>query len=573
MVSKTARRVLALLLLAGGPAAAEIYVGTYSGSLLVFPDGANGAQAPVRTITGLQTTLRFDWQVAIDALHGEVFALGGNGIVVFPLDATGNATPTRTISISIPGQTIWGLALDAVRDQLVVATSDNDSTSRILVYSRLASGAAAPLRTIAGSATKMTRVRNIAVDAVTGEIFVTSQNSPTQALLVFGPNANGNVAPIRTIQGPKTGLLYPNGVYIDRLHSEVLVADQAAGVLAYPQLGNGDISPLRHIVGALTLIPAAWAVSLLGDDEIAVVDSPEIATGSVSIFPRTANGNVAPRRHIAGDSSLDGSPAGLAVAEPTLFLHDRRFAVEATWTTPNGEVGSGHPVTLGDGDTGYFWFFSPANVETVVKALDGCAVNQRFWLFAGGLTNVRVALRVTDLATGNVRGYVNPLNKPFQPIQDVSAFATCPAAASASGRHEIDASAVAAELAAATEAAASAIDSTLAGCPGICLNNSRFQVEATWTLPDGSHGEAHGVKLTADTAYQWFFAPSNVETVIKVIDGCALNQHYWVFSGGLTNVAVELRVLDTQNGARVNYFNPKGTAFRPIQDVNAFACN
>jgi hypothetical protein len=72
------------------------------------------------------------------------------------------------------------------------------------------------------------------------------------------------------------------------------------------------------------------------------------------------------------------------------------------------------------------WFFSSVNVETVVKVINACALNNRFWVFAGGLTDVRVDLKVTDTKNGTVKTYVNPLGAPFQPIQDTSAFATCP---------------------------------------------------------------------------------------------------------------------------------------------------
>lgn len=104
---------------------------------------------------------------------------------------------------------------------------------------------------------------------------------------------------------------------------------------------------------------------------------------------------------------------------------NNRFRLTSTYRTPSGSTGSGMAVPLTT-DTGYFWFFSQTNVEMVVKVLNGCGVNARYWLFAGGLTNVEVRLTVTDTLTGAVRTYLNPLNTPFQPIQDTGAFATCP---------------------------------------------------------------------------------------------------------------------------------------------------
>jgi hypothetical protein len=98
--------------------------------------------------------------------------------------------------------------------------------------------------------------------------------------------------------------------------------------------------------------------------------------------------------------------------------------VTAAWQTSTGSgLGTAIP---GTSDTGQFWFFSSQNVEMVVKVLNGCGFNQRYWVFAGGLTNVAVTMNVTDMANGTVKTYTNPANTAFQPIQDTSAFATCP---------------------------------------------------------------------------------------------------------------------------------------------------
>lgn len=61
--------------------------------------------------------------------------------------------------------------------------------------------------------------------------------------------------------------------------------------------------------------------------------------------------------------------------------------------------------------------------------------------------------------------------------------------------------------------------------------------------------------------------------VVKVIDGCALNQRSWVFFAATTNVGFELRVTDTELGTTRSYTNPLGTAALPVQDTLAFACS
>ena len=116
---------------------------------------------------------------------------------------------------------------------------------------------------------------------------------------------------------------------------------------------------------------------------------------------------------------------GDCVSSPThLCLKDGRFRVEATWETAQGGTGSGRPAAL-TSDTGYFWFFDQANVEVIVKVLDGCGLNDRYWAFASGLTNVKVSLTIVDTVSGATKTYVNPQGRPFQPVLDTNAFQTC----------------------------------------------------------------------------------------------------------------------------------------------------
>ena len=116
-------------------------------------------------------------------------------------------------------------------------------------------------------------------------------------------------------------------------------------------------------------------------------------------------------------------PSGCSANSTTLCLSNGRFRVQTRWATSNGQSGDGQAVPI-TGDTGYFWFFNSANVEMVLKVLDACP--SRYWVFAGGLTNVQVTMTVTDTKTGTVKTYNNPQGQAFQPIQDTNAFATCP---------------------------------------------------------------------------------------------------------------------------------------------------
>lgn len=119
-------------------------------------------------------------------------------------------------------------------------------------------------------------------------------------------------------------------------------------------------------------------------------------------------------------------------------------------------------------------------------------------------------------------------------------------------------------------ATATTFDACGGGPDTLCLNNGRFQVSMTWRTSDGQVGPGHPVVLSSDSAYFWFFQSSNVEAVVKVLDGCALSQTYWVFATGLTNVETHLTVIDTLTSQEKHYTNPPGQAFLPLQDTNAF---
>ncbi|HKD19549.1 MAG TPA: hypothetical protein VKG23_16975 [Thermoanaerobaculia bacterium] len=111
----------------------------------------------------------------------------------------------------------------------------------------------------------------------------------------------------------------------------------------------------------------------------------------------------------------------------------------------------------------------------------------------------------------------------------------------------------------------------VAGPNALCLNGGRFRLGATFGSSAGS-GAATAVSLTDDSGYLWFFDPTNIEIVAKVLNGCSIDAHYWVFLAGLTNVGATLTVTDSQTGIARTYTNTAGQAFAPVQDVNAFAC-
>ncbi|MEM1178034.1 MAG: GDSL-type esterase/lipase family protein [Acidobacteriota bacterium] len=288
----------------------------------------------------------------------------------------------------------------------------------------------------------------------------------------------------------------------------------------------------------------------------------------------------------AASRPLDVEPC--VPGDQTLCLNEERFQIEVEWRDFDGNEGVGQAVSL-TSDTGYFWFFDPANVELVLKVLDGQAFNERFWVFYGALSTVQYTITVTDTERGLRRIYNNPLEN-LASVGDTSAFPGDPEDAelgAGSNSFVID---LGAEFGVDPDGAtrtAWAVPFPKASSPSarssltkeefvcvvddesLCLNQSRFQVRARWADFDGNTGVGRAVPLTSDTGYFWFFSPTNVEVMVKVLDGLGFNNAYWVFFGALTNVELEVEVTDTMTGEQVLYTNPLGN-FGSRADTSAF---
>ena len=139
-------------------------------------------------------------------------------------------------------------------------------------------------------------MHDIRYNEVNDEIIV--PNPFANALLVFRGGANGQEAPIRIIQGPKTELDGPDRMDVDTIHREIFVPDSNQ-VLVFSLDANGDVAPLRAIRGPDTQI-AGQSLAVDPINNLIAVTGRE---RSILIFDRTANGNVKPLRIIKGNNT------------------------------------------------------------------------------------------------------------------------------------------------------------------------------------------------------------------------------------------------------------------------------
>jgi hypothetical protein len=183
-----------------------LYVADYSGDLAIFSANASGAATPNRYLSGSLTQLTSPGGLdglAVDGsgyLYVSVYSSTTGSILVFAPGATGNVAPVRTITAAgaVPLGSPRGLALDAAGD-LYAINYNSVNGDTIVEFAPGASGAAIPLKTIAGTSTGFATLNGLCVDNA-GNIYVLNEtisgNTVTSfGMDVFGPSATGNVPP------------------------------------------------------------------------------------------------------------------------------------------------------------------------------------------------------------------------------------------------------------------------------------------------------------------------------------------------------------------------------------------
>ncbi|MEM7350651.1 MAG: penicillin acylase family protein [Acidobacteriota bacterium] len=108
-----------------------------------------------------------------------------------------------------------------------------------------------------------------------------------------------------------------------------------------------------------------------------------------------------------------------------LCFQNNRFQATIDWTAP-ASVGMGRSVAFSSDASGNFYFFDPVNWEILVKVLNGCSINNHYWVFASAATDVGWTLTIEDTETGQIWSGSNPLGQRSPAITDTEAFATCP---------------------------------------------------------------------------------------------------------------------------------------------------
>ncbi len=262
-------------------------------------------------------------------------------------------------------------------------------------------------------------------------------------------------------------------------------------------------------------------------------------------------------------------------------LGSGRFKAEISWRDYAGRTGTAQTVPFGTDDSALFWFFSADNWEMLVKVIDGCSLNDRFWVYSAASTDVEYTLTVTDTATGARRTYTNLLGQAALANTDSSAFATCNAQAAAAVEsisgpityaQDVIETLRQPDLYAQLLEAEGTAGACIPSDQEACLEGGRFSARITWRDYAGHTGAGHAVPFgSSNSGLFWFFNSDNWEMLVKVVDGCALNGQFWVFAAATTDVEYRLTITDSFTGSVRTYENSLGERSPAITDTAAFA--
>lgn len=259
-----------------------------------------------RVIVGDKTDVQFNSCVFVDPANGDVYSVEndiGDVIVTFSHDATGNAAPIRRLRVT---HRAYAMAIDEENQEFFVSVQH---PPQVAVYRKGASGNERPKRLLIGDKTQLSDSHGMAIDTRRKLLFVDNWGNiaddakpgsgrfgpPT--ITVYRLNANGDEAPLRIIQGPKTGLDWPGAMSVDLDTGDLYVAnDMGQDLIVFHSTDQGDVAPARAIKGPATGL--RYPVGVFVDSKNKEVWATNIGNSTATVYPILANGDVPPTRII-----------------------------------------------------------------------------------------------------------------------------------------------------------------------------------------------------------------------------------------------------------------------------------
>jgi hypothetical protein len=291
---------------------------------------ANAAfSEPKRMIDGPDTKLEFNCGLYVDPKTGDIYSVANDTVdtmVIFPRNAEGNQKPMR--ELSTPHGT-FGIAVDENAEELFLTVQHEHA---VVVYRKQASGKEKELRRIEGPLTGLQDPHGIALDTKNGVIYVSNHGNYNErqkpgsgkffppSITAYPLKGSGNIAPLRTIAGPKAQLNWPAAMAFDPANSDLFVAnDVGESILVFGPEDKGDVAPKRIIKGPKTGIKNPTGVYI--DEKNRELWVANMGNHSATVYPLNASGNAIPARTIR---SAPTDKLALAIGNPGAVAYDSK---------------------------------------------------------------------------------------------------------------------------------------------------------------------------------------------------------------------------------------------------------
>ena len=291
---------------------------------------ANAAfSEPKRRIEGPETKLEFNCGLYVDPKTGDIYSVANDTVdtmVIFPRNAEGNMKPMR--ELSTPHGT-FGIAVDEAANELFLTVQHEHA---VVVYRKQAEGKEKELRRIEGPLTGLEDPHGVALDPKNGVIYVSSHGNfndrqkpgtgrfDKPSITAYPIKGSGNIAPLRTIEGPKTQMNWPAAMAFDPVNGDLFVAnDVGDSILVFGPQDSGDAAPKRIIKGPRTGIKNPTGVYL--DEKNREVWVANMGNHSATVYSMNASGNAVPLRTIR---SAPSDKLALAIGNPGAVAYDSK---------------------------------------------------------------------------------------------------------------------------------------------------------------------------------------------------------------------------------------------------------
>lgn len=234
----------------------------------------------------------------------------GGEVLVF---ASGATTVSRTITLPNPGNPnsnqVVSMTTDSVGNLYVAGSSAaagsgvTSNVASIFVYAPGATGTAAPLRTISGSATTLiagisgSGIGQMAMDSENNLYVAQGGGSSSTAVIMFAAGANGNVTPTLITSSTYA----PSGVTLDA-QDNIYISQSTSGtsskypsaVYVFAKGSEAGAAPTRTITGTATGMLLSLGNIHLDSGGNIFVEQTGTGHPEFLVYSATANGNVPP---------------------------------------------------------------------------------------------------------------------------------------------------------------------------------------------------------------------------------------------------------------------------------------